>query len=217
MSVLSSLGVDLYLDIGAAEGQTGRALRRWGYTGRIVSFEPRGSAYEVLARAASKDEAWDAFHIGIGATDGTAEIHLAESGDSSSLLEVLPSSTSAASHTRSTGTEAIEIRRLDSVLPEIRGRAEMVFAKIDVQGFEREVLGGAGRSLDELTGVMLELSLVELYSGSMLFADAHSLMQAAGFVLRGVEPGFLDPRTGRMLQVDGLFLRDEHHGSLRWN
>ena len=46
---IRSRNVDLVVDVGANVGQYGEPLRKEGYLGRIVSFEPIGEAYQVLA------------------------------------------------------------------------------------------------------------------------------------------------------------------------
>jgi hypothetical protein len=78
--------------------------------------------------------------------------------------------------------------------------------KIDTQGFEDEVLAGAGDLLEEFAAIQLELSLVELYAGQKLFHDHYTLLRGHGFSLHIIEPGFSGP-TGRMMQCDGLFVR----------
>ena len=78
--------------------------------------------------------------------------------------------------------------------------------KIDTQGYEDEVLAGAGDLIGEFAAVQLELSFVELYTGQRLFDDFYDHMRSRGYRLHILEPGFSDP-SGRMLQCDGLFVR----------
>jgi hypothetical protein len=51
------------------------------------------------------------------------------------------------------------------------------------------------------------MSLVPLYAGQALFLDLKTLLERRGFALLAVEPGFADPRSGELLQVDGIFHR----------
>ena len=82
-----------------------------------------------------------------------------------------------------------------------------ILLKIDVQGFEREVLKGAEKILPIITAVQLELSLTELYVGETLFDFYIDLFNKMGFVLWDIQPGFRDPKTGRLLQFDGTFIK----------
>src|SRR3954465_1840833 len=74
--VLAAHGVDVVLDVGANAGQYAGHLRREGYRGRIVSFEPVLGSYEQLREAARRDPGWEARHTAVGDTAGTLEVHL---------------------------------------------------------------------------------------------------------------------------------------------
>jgi hypothetical protein len=51
------------------------------------------------------------------------------------------------------------------------------------------------------------MSLEPLYQGQLLFGQMCDFMQAEGYRLVALEPGFSDTRTGQLLQVDGIFHR----------
>jgi len=51
------------------------------------------------------------------------------------------------------------------------------------------------------------MSLVEVYEGQHLWIDILERMTSLGFVLWHIKTAFSDSRTGRTLQIDGLFHR----------
>ena len=46
-----------------------------------------------------------------------------------------------------------------------------------------------------------------LYAGAATLVDLVRAAESRGFTLMGVEPGFGDPQSGQLLQLDGLFFR----------
>ena len=201
--------VDLVLDVGANVGQFATMLREYGYAGRIASFEPMSEEFRQLAAAAEADDAWSVHRYALGETASTATIHVAGNSISSSLLPMLDSHAHAAPASQYRRSEQIEVRPLDDVFDEVTAGAARPFLKIDTQGFEKQVLAGAAGRLDGIVGLQMEMTLVPLYDGQMLFQEALATAEDLGFRMFGVEPGFTDPRNGRMLQMDGIFFRDD--------
>jgi FkbM family methyltransferase len=205
--LLRSEGIYLVLDVGANAGQYAQRLRRAGYHKRIVSFEPLSAAFAELERAAAGDPAWEARRLALGDEDGSAEIHVSANSWSSSLLEMGDRHLASAPDSAYTGTETVPVARLDSIWDDLVREGERVFLKLDVQGFEMRVLRGAAGHLDRVAGVQAELALTPLYEGDSPWRDVVDHLEAQGFVLAGLEPGFEDPETGRMLQADGTLIR----------
>jgi FkbM family methyltransferase len=203
--LLTSERVDLLLDVGANEGQYAVRMRRAGYAGRIISFEPLSAAFAGLERRAAADPLWEARRLALSDADGTAEIHVAGNSTSSSLLDMGERHLASAPESAYVGSEQIQTARLDTLWDELGG--ERAFLKLDVQGFELHVLRGATRALGELHGVQAELALAHLYEGDSPWRTVVDHLADLGFELAGVEPGFGDPDSGRMLQFDGVFLR----------
>lgn len=207
-SMLASHRVDVVLDAGANIGQFALGLRRAGYAGRIVSFEPLPDAWRQLNDAARRDPRWDVPPaVALGATDGQVEINVAGNSVSSSILEMLHSHASAAPASRYVARERVPLRRLDSLAPGLVAPDAAPFLKIDTQGYETQVLDGASQLLERAAGLQLELSLVPLYAGQALYRELMDRLDAAGFDLWALWPGFTDPDNGRMLQVDAVFFR----------
>jgi FkbM family methyltransferase len=205
--LLRSEAIDLVLDVGANVGQYAQRLRRAGYEQRIVSFEPLAAAFTELQQAAARDPLWESRRLALGDTDGSAEIHVAANSWSSSLLDLGQRHLASAPDSAYTGTETVPVARLDSVWDELVREGERVFLKLDVQGFEMHVLRGAEGHLERVAGVQAELALTSLYEGDTPWREVIDHLERRGFELAGLEPGFEDPETGRMLQADGILIR----------
>jgi FkbM family methyltransferase len=206
---LAAHHVDVVLDVGANSGQYATSLREADFTGRIVSFEPLSAPFARLARSASADPRWDCRQCALGDVDQTVTMNVAgNSGASSSILPMLQAHRDAFPRANYVGVEDVTVRRLDTAASEFLWPGEAAFLKIDVQGFERQVITGASSTIDHhCVGMQLELSLAPLYEGGMLIREALDLMDSLGFVLAGLAPGFIDVRNGRVLQADGVFFR----------
>jgi FkbM family methyltransferase len=206
--LLQDRGVDLVVDVGANGGAFGRSVRMWGYSGPLVSFEPVTEAHRRLAAVAAADGRWVAHRFALGAEDGTVTINVAgNDAESSSVLGMLRTHREAAPQATYIATEEVQQRTLDGLSLELLDGVESPFLKVDVQGYERAVLEGAQHSLSRYSGVALELSFAPLYDGGMLYDEAFDRMREAGLAPVYIEPIFVDPRTGRMLQADALFMR----------
>ena len=181
------------------------------YKGRIISFEPLSGPFSIFESKASTDSLWDCRRCALGDVDGTISINVAgNAGESSSVLPMLKSHQDAFPPANYIGTEEVPIHRLDSVAPEILRPTDVTFLKIDVQGFEKQVLAGSKSTVnDRCVGMQLELSFLPLYEGGMLIREALDLAYSLGFTLTGLLPCFMDARNGRMLQADGIFFRED--------
>jgi len=200
--------IDLVFDIGANTGQFAMSLREIGYQGKIVSFEPLPNAHKSLSDIARRDMNWVVHgRCALGDSKGTTLINVAGNSASSSILEMLPLHVEAAPESIIVSTQETPIHTLDSVAPQYLYPGKSTLVKIDTQGFEWQVLDGAAETLKRANGVLIELSLVPLYKGQRLWRDLVTRMESEGFELWCLQQGFTDPRSGRMLQLDGLFFR----------
>ena len=199
-------GIDLVIDVGAATGGYGEQIRKFGYTGSIVSFEPLDTAFAELSAKVAGDPVWTARQAALGREPGEAVINIASNSDSSSLLPMESAHTEAEPSVGYVGQQTVRVERLDDVIDEFATPESRIFLKIDAQGFEKEVLAGAQETVRRARGLQLELSFVPLYSGGMLIDEAIATAYGAGFQMVSVEQGWA-AATGQMLQADGVFFR----------
>jgi FkbM family methyltransferase len=208
-TALKWLDTTCVLDVGANIGQYASALRSSGFTGRIVSCEPLPDAYEHLARRAGSDSAWTALHTAVGNEVGTLAINVSANSYSSSVLPMTSAHLDAAPGSQTIGTQTVPVTTVVDIVKEQGVDPARSLLKIDTQGYEGRVLDGAGDLLASFAAVQLELSFVPLYDGQQLFGELTERLTTAGFGVYAFDAGFADPRTGRMLQCDGLFVRNE--------
>lgn len=204
---LRDRAVTLVLDVGANDGTWVRRLRATGYRGRVVSFEPQSTAFATLERASAGDPDWECRRVALGGRQSEVVLHLAGNSSSSSVLDMAPQHLASAPESRFVGDELVDMVRLDGIAGDLLQPDDRVYLKVDVQGSELEVLRGAETTLARVELVQAELSLVPLYDGAPRFDDVIEHLAQRGFGVLSVEPAFVDPRDGRLLQVDAVFGR----------
>lgn len=208
--IMRLAGINLVFDVGANIGQFGHELRLYGYQGEVMSFEPQAAAFHQLSEAAAADPNWHVYHYAFGEVPGTSTIHLSQNSHSSSLLPMLNAHLDSAPESAYIGEEEIEVRTLNDFWQENDGKytGRNIMLKIDVQGFEKYVLAGASTFLPYVSLIQLEMSLIELYDNEMLYQDMMAYLNSLGFgTLLTLIPGHSHPKTGRLLQCDGVFGR----------
>ncbi|MFC4505048.1 MULTISPECIES: FkbM family methyltransferase [Streptomyces] len=209
-AMLGLYGVNCVFDVGANTGQYAKRLRRAGYTGRIVSFEPTSETFARLSKAAEKDPEWRVYQCGLGREETTAEIHKSWL-TMNSLLPPSDYGKGRYSRFAKSDTEEIRIRRLDEVMDEaMEGLADPVpYLKMDTQGYDLEVFAGAGKRAGEFAGMQSEVACLRLYEGSPTMGESVAVYEAEGFGITGMYPVTREATTGRVIEFDCVMMRAE--------
>jgi len=210
--VIRRLGIDCVLDVGANSGQFAKALRRSGYAGRIVSFEPVASVFADLRAAAASDPGWRVHQLAAGEEDGEAEINV-RPGTMSSLLPSSDFGRSWAPRLRESTVETIAVRRLDGLFDDaLSGLSNpRVLVKLDTQGFDLAAFRGLGRRVEDVVALQSEVSCVPIYDGMPTMIEQLETYQQAGFALSGVFPVSRDQKTLRAIEFDAVMVRSATH------
>jgi FkbM family methyltransferase len=199
--------VNVVFDIGANTGQFATGLRAAGYEGTILSFEPCAEARVALNRASHMDAGWLVHADALGDRDGSAALTIFNRTDMCSILPISEKGRALFPHLAPIGTEAVQMRRLESLGGMLLADRDIPALKIDVQGMEGAVLAGAGALLDRCAAVQAEVSLEPLYQGAAVFEDIHDLLRAYGYRLALMTPVTFPKTGGPPIEVDALFLR----------
>lgn len=205
MNLLRSNKIDMIFDVGANEGQYVKIIRKLGYKGDIISFEPLSVSYKRLEINAMYDEKWLTKNYALGDKNEVNTINIAgNSGESSSFRGMTREHIKARNKSAYLGKEEVIIKTIDTVITDLYN-GNNLFVKIDTQGFEKQVLIGAKNSIKRIKGFQIELSLLPLYEGASLYLEIIDYLNGNGFDLFSIEPGFTNKETGRLLQFDGIF------------
>ena len=207
--VIEHLGITTVLDVGANTGQYARRLRRAGYAGRIVSFEPVSAAHLELMNAAADDRAWEvAPRIALGDSDTPLAINVSAESDMSSPLDFTAEMASLLDSSAFIASESVSQARLDAVFAKHVKPDDRVFLKVDTQGYDDRVLAGARGVLGRMAAIQVELSIIPVYRGQLDYRAMIERLDGWGFHPVLFIPGYFNKRTARMLEMDGVFVRE---------
>ena len=202
---LNRLKVSKVFDVGANRGQYAHELRASGFTGDIISFEPLRDAFAELASKANRDPKWKCINVAAGDFDGETFINKAGFDQESSLLGF--SREYCDPEERTVAREPVRVTKLLTVWPALVNSNDIVLIKLDVQGFESQVLDGLGEIPKNVVGFELELSLSPLYEGQVLFSSLVFRMNTLGFRLCCLEEVLVSSDNESVLSYNGLFIR----------
>jgi FkbM family methyltransferase len=204
-----NLGIRCVLDVGANVGQYRWFLRNEvGYAGSIVSFEPVAAHVVRLREAAAQDRSWVICPYALGREEGTLSLNVMRNRV---LTSFLSPDTVAVPEMRDQNVvdhlEQVPVRRLDSVLAELdlAVRPGETYLKLDTQGFDLEVIDGAGDVLSNLAALQTELSWRPLYRGMPGYQAVLKRLDEKGFDVTGFFPVVRD-RYLRIVEMDGVLI-----------
>lgn len=181
------------IDIGAFEGAWAEmALDVWP-SARMIMVEPNADKAPILRK---RPRLKDAVLIDslLGADEGRDVcFHVMEAG-SSVFAEQSPLERTDVT---------LRQRTLDSVL---EGLDPPDFIKIDVQGYELEVLKGGAKAVANAGAILIELSLIDINEGAPLLDECLAYMRTVGFVAYDIFEFHRRPLDGALNQLDILFV-----------
>jgi FkbM family methyltransferase len=196
------------LDVGANTGQFARAMSSNFPRATFHCFEPTPVAFEALSTWASTQQRIIPVQLALGEHAGILDMNLhTQHSTSSSLLATSAHCEALYPFTAAQATISVRVERLDDYVAALRAPlAGELLLKIDVQGYEAQVLRGAPRIVSQVRACIVEVSLDELYHGQTRFTDIASLMQAGNLEYAGnFEQTYGD--DGRVVSLDAVFAR----------
>jgi FkbM family methyltransferase len=187
----------LVFDVGAYRGDFARtALDTWP-DATVACFEAQSARVLELERLAKERRGLRVF-AGLLGAECRAPVALHEAETASSVLD----------EASGTAHPVVEhpMRTVDDVVARDFAGRSPDFLKLDVQGYELEVLKGAERSLPAVEAILAEVNLLDIHVGVPLLAQVVAWLDARDFVAYDICGLTRRPLDGALWQADMIFL-----------
>jgi FkbM family methyltransferase len=202
-----SLGV--LFDVGANTGQTLKTLMAYAPDAEIYCFEPAATTFRRLEAKFGGRNKIHLFNLALGAEAGRLALQL---GDDSELNTLVSRGPGGAPESM----QMTEVATVDAIVG-AHGISHVDILKLDVQGWEMEVMKGATDLIanHNLIFVFAEVAFRSDQNEMQQFGGLHSHLEKCGFVLCG----FYDlmrygPRKEFVLFANALYIHPE--ARLKW-
>jgi FkbM family methyltransferase len=195
--------VRVVLDIGANEGQFARTALQAFPAATIFSFEPLPAAQAALRGLAEEYPGrLEVEAFALGDADGHVDFNVTAFSPSSSILPIEPGGAVPIDVREMT---RVPIRRL-SEWASSRALTSDIVMKLDVQGYEGNVLRGGLDVLKRTRIVIAETTFTPLYKGQTSLGELCAIMEPLGFRYREAFGVVRDTGSGEPLWQDSVFV-----------
>lgn len=189
------------VDIGAFNGEWAALARGEFPEASVLMLEAQENKRPILEAVKAAGHGKIDYRIAVmGEQDGKAIVF--------HEYENSPTASSMLQDFASTPTRQVEgkLRTLDSILQSDRfPKPDLI--KLDVQGYELEVLKGASQALANTDAVLMEVSMIELYQNSPVLHDVTAFMAERGFRAYDICSLLRRPLDEALCQVDIIFVK----------
>lgn len=202
--ILKSLNkIDIFIDVGANKGQFSAIASYLYPNSEIISFEPLKNVCSNAKKKFKKYKNITFHNYAIGNEEGLIPLNVSKKDDSSSILSIGSNQKNTFPGTEKSHTEHITVSTLQKFITKI-DLSKNIFMKIDVQGYEMEVLKGSSNYLKYFNYIYVECSYIELYQNQALAFEIIKFLDSLSFNLAGVYNNYYN-KKGQVIQSDFLF------------
>lgn len=196
----------LIIDVGGADGATPKIFSKSFPGQKILIFEPIKENYYKIRDLIPLFPNFILISKAAGSYIGKTNINIANRITSSSIYNLNGDTDSEIFFDilKKRGTEEIEITTIDNEAP---ADVEVGILKIDVQGYELEVLQGAVKTLLRTYIIVLELNNHDGYEGSPKYFELDNFLRKNNFTLYDIFPSTKD--RGRLKEWDSIYVSNK--------
>ncbi len=191
------------VDVGANVGQWSSALLDLAAPAKLIMIEPGPVAFAELQKKFGSRAGIELHNVAVGKENGVTTLRMTRDSTGASVLPPREEMRDLIGRNWTVETEVeCPLRTLDNLLADL---PEISLLKIDVQGYEKETLEGATRTLAKTKFLLIELNYMPQYEGGSWFGEIHELLtRTYGFILvDATKPLRLN---GRASMSDGLYV-----------
>lgn len=204
------------IDIGASVGEFTGIFAELFPDARIYAFEPLLDCFEQLRKVAKQYQGRvEVFNIALGTQEGSFDFNRSSWAPASSFREMSDLHKENYPHSGGSETVKVDVKTLDKVFENIDLRKN-VFIKMDVQGFEDEVIKGGLEVIKESKVLVIECSLQSTYEGEPMFDGIYNLVHSIGFEYRGSLKQSIRKDDQSFLQADCVFMKKPQISREAW-
>lgn len=194
------------IDVGGADGTTAKIFSKAFPNSKIYVFEPLKEHFILIQKILPQFSNIILINKAAGSTSGTETINKTKRITSSSLYQ--PSfdikSELFSDILFVENTEKISITTLDETIPQ---NELITILKLDVQGYELEVLKSANSVISRTNIIILEMINHDYYKGAPKYFELDEYLRMKNFVLYDIFPSTKD--DGYLREWDSIYVRKE--------
>jgi len=194
--------IDTIIDVGSNTGQF--FLRYKKNYKQYFFFEPQKTEFNFIKKSFEKLNNVHFFNIGVGEIKEEKYFYKNAFSPSSSFMKL--DDQNSFKHLKEEMTEIINIDTIDNIFSSISLQGS-VLLKIDVQGFELNVLKGAINTFSKIDFIYLEYSNNKQYQGQPTFHDLYSFLYENGYRFSFTDDNII--LNGKHIQSDAFFVKEK--------
>ncbi len=191
---------DIVIDVGANIGQFS-LLASVESSAIIYAFEPNKEALKKFKINFHNNNKVKLFNFALGEKETSKSFYITNKNDSSSLLEPIEKELNKFGKIKVENVENITIQRADEILNKYN--LDNSILKIDVQGYELNVLQGFEKIIDKIDTIYCECSFIEFYKDQPLVFEIINFLSNKSFDLITIYNPEI--RNNKVIQSDFLF------------
>ena len=174
-NMIRSINPETIIDIGSNKGQFILLIEQLFPNKIIHSFEPLLEVLEIQRKFFNYNKNIFFYNFALGRTSSVKKFFITKRKDSSSFFKINENENKS-KYYEIINKNNIQIKTLDEVLInwEIK---KPILMKIDVQGYELEVLKGSENMLKKIEYILVEVSENEMYKGQPLSNEIIKFLQ----------------------------------------
>ncbi|WP_339838903.1 FkbM family methyltransferase [uncultured Flavobacterium sp.] len=196
--------LDFIIDVGANSGQFSKVASYLYPSAEIEVFEPLPNLYPKIEKIFNANNKITTHNVALGNEVGSIKFNKNKFGHISSILDISNDNNHYPKEENDLDKIDVLIKTIDSLEFNNKTTKGVSLLKLDVQGYELEVLKGGEKTLNSIDYIVIEANLEQLYVNQPSFTEINAYLNSKNFELDGM----LDFNLGnnnKYIEIDFLY------------